>query len=251
VKVSILGCGWFGSALAKLLLSKGMSVSGSTTSADQLNDARTHLVKLETETDSRFDPDFFDCEALVVANNVRMNDGPAYLTRIRFTIELIERFKISRVIFISSTSVYGEPNTQVDENTRPIPETLSAKLLLQAEQLFQSAPFACTIIRLGGLIGPGREPGRFFAEKTNISNGLTPVNLVHLTDAIGITDWVIDTGIKDQVINAVSPDHPSRMDFYTAAARRIGAALPDFVAEKQRWKIVSSIYDTYQYEVGL
>lgn len=251
MKVSILGCGWFGHALAKSLVSKGIVVNGSTTSADQLDDTRTHLVKLETETNSVFDPVFFDCDLLVVANNVRMNDRPAYLARINFTIELTERFKIPRVIFISSTSVYGEPNTTVDENTRPQPETLSANLLLQAEQLFQSAAFACTIIRLGGLIGPGREPGRFFAGKTNIANGLAPVNLIHLTDAVGITSWVIDTGLKNKVINAVSPDHPTRMDFYTAAARQIGSAIPEFIEERQRWKIVSSIYGTYRYQAGL
>lgn len=251
MKVSILGCGWFGYALAKSLASKGIVVKGSTTSADRLDATRTYLVKLETETDSIFDPGFFDCDMLVVANNVRMSDRPAYLARINFTIELIGRFKIPRVIFISSTSVYGEPNTTVDENTPPQPETRSAKLLFEAERLFQNAPFSCTIIRLGGLIGPGREPGRFLAGKTNIANGLAPVNLVNLTDAVGVTGWVINTGIANKVINAVSPDHPTRMDFYTAATRRIGATLPDFIEEKQQWKIVNSIYGTYQYQVGL
>ena len=35
-KISILGCGWLGFPLAKALLSKGLSVKGSTTSSEKL-----------------------------------------------------------------------------------------------------------------------------------------------------------------------------------------------------------------------
>lgn len=63
--------------------------------------------------------------------------------------------------------------------------------------------------------------------------------------------WLIDTRLKNEVINTVSPDHLTRMDFYTAAARQIGSAIPEFIEERQRWKIVSSIYGTYRYQVGL
>jgi nucleoside-diphosphate-sugar epimerase len=249
VKVSILGCGWLGTALANSLLHKGIAVKGSTTTSDKLGSVRTHLIRLETAADSLVDPDFFDADLLVVANNVRMNDKEIYLNRVSYTIELIRKYHIPNVIFLSSTSIYGEPNAIVDETTPPMPETISAKLLYQAEQLFQSAPFNCTIIRLGGLYGPGRDPGRFFAGKTGIANGLAPVNLVHLDDAVSLTEKLIVNEAVNLVINAVSSDHPTRMEFYTAAAQRIGLPAPEFIAELKQWKIVNSIHSAYKFGI--
>ncbi len=248
MRVSILGCGWFGTALAKSLIGNGIRVKGSTTSQNKLDETRTHVVNLKTPGESVVDPDFFDCDVLVVANNVRMDDEATYLKRVEFTISLIKQFTISRVIFISSTSVYGDYNAVVDETTPPQPETLSARLLFKAEQLFQNAPFACNILRLGGLIGPGRDPGKFFAGKTNIGNGLAPVNLIHLDDAVGITIQLIGAGVNRAVMNAVFPDHPNRRDFYTGATMAIGLPPPAFVAERMQWKIVVSIFRDYQYQ---
>jgi len=58
--------------------------------------------------------------------------------------------------------------------------------LYRSEQLFhENTNFQTTVIRLAGLIGPGRNPARFFAGKTNIPNGNAPVNLIHLDDCIG------------------------------------------------------------------
>jgi len=249
--VSILGCGWFGTVLSKALRDQGHAVKGSTTSGDKLDSNRSHLIKLTSAEDSVYDPVFFDCDIIVIANNVRMNDEVAYLQRINFTIELIKRFNIPKVIFISSTSVYGEPGTTVDETTAPQAGTLSAKLLVQAEQLFQTASFNWTVLRFAGLIGPGRDPGRFFAGKSSIPNGLAPVNLLHIDDAVGITLQLIATASDHQIINAVSPDHPSRMDFYRTAAKHSGLELPDFIATCVQWKIVNSCYTDYKYTHNL
>jgi len=251
MKVSILGCGWLGTTLSKTLKDQGHNVKGSTTSTDKLDDNRTHLVKLASAANSVYDPDFFDCDLLVISNNVRMNHEADYLTRINFTIELIKRFNIPKVIFISSTSVYGEPNTIVDETTPPQPETLSSKSLVEAERLFQNEPFSCTVLRFAGLNGPGRDPGRFFAGKTGIPNGLAPVNLLHLDDAVGITRQLIAAGSNHQIINAVSPGHPTRMDFYTRAAKQSDLELPVFIPEQTQWKIVQSSYMDYKYKHNL
>ena len=98
----------------------------------------------------------------------------------------------SVIHFISSTSVYGDVCGMVDEDTLPSPETLSGEILVLAEKLFTSSnSFQTTVIRFGGLVGPGRDPGRFFAGKENISNGLAPVNLIHLDDCIGIGKEII------------------------------------------------------------
>jgi len=250
--VSILGCGWFGQPLAKSLLSKGIDVKGSTTSPGKLpllkvSNIPAYLIDISSPETSIFDPSFFTCDILVIANNVRINDEEKYLAKIAFTIDLIKQFKIKKAIFISSISVYGEPGAHVDERTQPTPVTVSGKLLLQAELLLQAQlTFTTTIIRFAGLIGPGRDPGNFFAGKTNIPNGDAPVNLIHLDDCIGITEKIILSDIEIELVNAVAPSHPTKTVFYIAASKKSGLPIPSFISGKTAWKIVDSIYAVKQ-----
>jgi nucleoside-diphosphate-sugar epimerase len=246
--VSILGCGWYGQALAKSLTGKGIAVKGSTTSPQKLaaleaDGIPAHLVNIASWVDSIVDPNFFLCDVLVMANNVKITDEDAYLEKINTTMALIKYYEIKRVIFISSTSVYGETNSTVDETTTPVPETTSGKALLKAEQLLQQeTAFTSTIIRFGGLLGPGRDPGRFFAGKTNIPNGQAPVNLIHLDDCIGITEKIIQADLGNLTINAVAPHHPAKSEFYIAAAQKSDLDIPQFIVELKQWKIVNSVY---------
>ncbi len=62
IRISILGCGWFGTALSRAMSAKGYSIKGSTTSEDKRDETRTHLIRLETAEDSEIEPDFFDCD---------------------------------------------------------------------------------------------------------------------------------------------------------------------------------------------
>ena len=119
------------------------------------------------------------------------------------------------------------------------------------QKLFQNAPFSCISLRFAGLFGPGRDPGKFFTGKINIPNGLAPVNLLHLDDAVGMTMQLMENISNDKIINVVSQGHPSRMDFYSQAAKRSGLEPPIFVPECLQWKIVSSSYTGYRYKHNL
>ena len=61
--VSILGCGWYGKALARALLQKGMTVKGSATSAEKLEAlAASGIIPFIAVFDAGsqdFDPEFF------------------------------------------------------------------------------------------------------------------------------------------------------------------------------------------------
>ena len=147
-------------------------------------------------------------------------------------------FELKRIIFISSTSVYAEQNVEVDEETLPQSDEPSGKLHIAVEQALMKLQVPLAILRCGGLIGPGRHPGRFFAGKYDIPNGMAPVNLIHLADVLGVIQMVIEEQL-DGVINVVAPDHPSRAAFYTQAARDGGYELPQFIQELRSWKSVS------------
>src|SRR5690606_1146302 len=69
--------------------------------------------------------------------------------------------------------------------------------------------------------------------------GLAPVNMIHLDDCIAIIKKVIALGYWNQTINACSPLHPTRKEFYTEATRLYGGTIPDFVEEKGQQKVIS------------
>ncbi|SHM12890.1 SDR family oxidoreductase [Mucilaginibacter sp. OK098] len=246
--VSILGCGWYGKALAKSLLKNKVIVKGSATSPEKLQQLSDLgiipcLVNFKAEGKD-YDPEFFKCDILIISipPKARQGEGKDYPPKIQRIINVINRHQIAKVIYISSTVVYGDSNGEVNELDSPKPDTESGKTLLEAENLFKlQIAFKTTIIRFAGLVGPGRHPGRFFAGKKGIPNGLAPVNLIHLEDCLGITLAVIEQDAFGGLINASSPDHPAKSDFYLQAALRAGLTAPEFINELNSWKLINSV----------
>lgn len=243
-----MGCGWYGLALAKALVSNGIKVKGSTTSPGKMetmaaDGIEPYLVNFTAATEN-YDARFFNCDILLIAipPKTRAGEGVDFIHKIEKIINAIKRHGVKKVIFISSTGVYADLNNQVDENTNPQPNTEAGRVLFVAENLFrQEATFKTTIIRFAGLIGPGRAPGRFFAGKKDIPNGNTPVNLVHLDDCIGLTKAIINKDAFGYLFNGCAPDHPIKSAFYTRAAADAGLEKPEFIDELREWKIVKSV----------
>lgn len=155
-----------------------------------------------------------------------------FVSKIKNVIPFIEKSTIENVLFISSTSVYGEDNLIVTEETELNPDTESGKQLVQAEQLLQNNQnFKTTVLRFGGLIGEDRHPIKFLAGRTNIENPNAPINLIHQDDCIGIIQKIIELNSWDQVFNAVTPFHPSRKEYYTQKAVDLNLKLPEFNSE--------------------
>ncbi|WP_293306205.1 SDR family oxidoreductase [Pedobacter sp. UBA5917] len=259
--ISILGCGWFGLALAKRLISLNYTVKGSTTSEEKLptlqaESIQPYLVNFTAE-EIIADGTFFDADTLFICippkrNSTEFHDYPQ---KIKSILEAAKN-KSKHVVLISSTSVYSDENKTVNENSETNPDTDSGKVVLAAELLFKGiSPNNYTIIRFAGLIGPDRNPGRFFAGKSNVPNGLAPVNLIHQTDAVGIAVKILEQQAFGRIYNACLPKHPAKMDFYTNAAKATGLELPQFIAEKKDWKIVESLnvpqFLGYEFEVEI
>jgi nucleoside-diphosphate-sugar epimerase len=243
--VSILGCGWYGRALAGSLVQKGISVKGSSTSPEKFGQFAAegiipYQVHFEADSES-FDPSFFHCDILVVAitPKFRKNGTALYLPKINRIITAIKQYRIKKVIYISSTAVYGDRNREVSESDDPKPDTESGLILREAEKLFEKeSAFKTTIIRFGGLVGPGRHPGRFFAGKKHVPNGMAPVNLVHLLDCTGISIAIIEKDAFGYLFNGCAPDHPAKEVFYRNAAIQAGLSLPEFLHEQNTYKII-------------
>lgn len=260
-KVSILGCGWFGLALAKKLIDLGFLVKGSTTTAEKIpllaaQKIEPFLIHFSAN-EIIANPFFFDADVLFICippkrNSTELNEYP---NKIKAILQASQN-KSAKVVLISSTSVFKDESIAVNELSMPNPDTDSGRVVLAAEHILKEfAPSNYTIIRFAGLFGPERNPGKFFAGKKDIPNGLAPVNLIHQIDAVGIAVKLLETGAFGNIYNATNPQHPSKQDFYTAAAKASGLAEPQFRTEKKDWKIVESLnvpkFLNYEFKVDL
>ena len=253
-QISILGCGWLGLPLAQTLLENEFSVKGSTTSIEKLSvlenlGIRPYLIVLSPtlskgergETIASF---LEGSKTLIIdiPPKLRGSEKENFVSKIKNVIPFIEKSTVENVIFISSTSVYGEDNLEVTEETELNPDTESGKQLVQTEQLLQSnSNFKTTILRFGGLIGEDRHPIKFLAGRKKIENPNAPINLIHQEDCIGIILKIVELNSWKKTFNAVAPFHPSRKDYYTQKAFDLNLALPEFNSENLTFgKTISS-----------
>lgn len=249
-QISILGCGWLGLPLAKSLIKDGFSVKGSTTSLEKmvvLNEAgiASFQINVLEDTIEGEIVSFLENSSVLIVDippKLRGNSNENFVSKIQTLITSLEQSTVKKVLFVSSTSVYADDNSEVTEATQPQPETESGKQLLEAEfVLMNNHHFQTTVIRFGGLIGDDRHPIRFLSGRKNIENPEAPINLIHQSDCIGIIKRVIENESWNEVFNAVAPYHPSRKEYYTQKAMELNLALPEFdESNSSIGKIISS-----------
>ena len=261
IKISILGCGWLGLPLAKSLLSKSYTVKGSTTSESKLDVLKNvgispFQIQLEADQIIGKIKDFLNETNVLIIDippglrrETSTSNEMTFVNKIKNLIPYIEKSGIQKVVFVSSTSVYGDsfPIVEITEETKPNPDTESGKQLLIAETLLQSnSNFRTTVIRFGGLLGDDRHPVKFLAGRTNVENAEAPVNMIQREDCIGIIKEILkqvqhDNWEWNQTFNAVAPQHPTRKEYYHKKAKNLNLPLPIFAENlESKGKIISS-----------
>lgn len=241
LKISVLGCGWLGFPLAIHLVNKGCVVKGSTRSPQKLTAFHQYkilpfLIEVNKRIKGTNIPLFFQSDILFI--NIppgRKKKGVArsHPLQIKAILEQAKKHGIKKILFVSSTSIYGNANRMVTEIDEPKPETPSAHALVEVEELLMGQKdMEVTILRMGGLVGLERPAGRFLAGKTDIKNGLAPVNMAHQIDCISVITAVIEQEKWGAIYNVCSDEHPTKKDFYTHQAIKQGFELPTFLEEE-------------------
>ena len=255
--VSILGCGWLGLPLGAHLARQGYPVKGSTTTPEKLKRLEEagidpYLLRLGSEVEGDRARAFFEADVLVLNIPPGRRDPDVrarFGQRIAAVRERLAASPVRHVLFASSTSVYPDLNRVVteedatEEDVEAAP-TDSGKALLEAEgALMADVRYATTVVRLAGLYGYDRRPGRFLAGKTELENGEAPVNLIHRDDAVALFAALIEAGadVRGETFNAASDVHPTRRRFYAWAAGQLGLDPPTFTdGAPPRYKVVSN-----------
>ena len=246
-KISVLGCGWLGLPLAKKLIENGYEVKGSTTSESKLELLKNagispYQIKMEeNEITGNMESFLENTDVLLVdvPPKLRGDFTENFVQKIKTLLPYIENSKVKKVLFVSSTSVYGDtfPIQELDEESALNPDTESGKQLVEVEKLLQSNEnFQTTILRFGGLIGPDRNLAKFLAGKENVANPNAPINFIHQEDCIGIICAMLrqvenETWNWNDTFNAVTPNHPNRENYYTEKALEMNLKVPTFVKD--------------------
>ncbi len=236
-QLSILGCGWLGFPLAQQLIREGYAVKGSVRKkqdADKLKQSNINPYILNVGSEKIVgDLSGFlkDSETLIISipPGLRKNPEDSFVQKTKNLLPFIEQSRVKKVLFISSTSVYGNDETVVTEETVPKPETESGKQLVEVECLLKNnAHFKTTVLRFGGLIGSDRHPVNYLAGKKNLKDPEAPINLIHLEDCINIIRIILKKKCWDDIFNGVAPNHPTREEYYTRVAKTVGLKPPQF-----------------------
>lgn len=237
--IGILGGGWLGTELARKALENKHIVRVTTTTPEKLNllnnkGFNASLLKIEESgIDGNLD-DFEGIDLLVITipPGLRKNPQRNYVGIVEQIIEKIEFFKIKKVLYTSSTGVYGFQEGIITEENELLGQTTSTRQIIEVEKkLLENKNFKSCIVRLGGLMGPNRHPIHSLSGKKDLPNPQSPINLIHQQDAVAILLQIIENWKGNQVYNAVTPFHPNRKDYYTQMAKI--AKLPPPTFEKK------------------
>ncbi|RZK28236.1 MAG: SDR family NAD(P)-dependent oxidoreductase [Hymenobacter sp.] len=248
--VAVLGCGWLGLPLAKVLQTQGYRVLGTTTTPEQLPvleaaGIEPHLLQLGADFSAADELRLTDLlrQANILVINIppRAAVAGGYPQLLRPVHRAVAAARLQAVLFVSTTGVYpDEPRLMREQDAISTRDASSDVLRTEGHFVPRYGQWQSTVVRLGGLIGPDRAPGRFLAGRQNLAQGDAPVNLLHLTDAVGVLSTVIKENIWGYTLNVCASSHPPRREFYVAAAEYLELTPPTFRPEFGSSKIIDS-----------
>lgn len=245
----IIGCGYLGERVAKLWAAAGDEVYAVTRRAEQADEwqaAGWHpLIADVTKPETLSELPAVDTLLIAVGyDRARYgNDaGPSitevYAGGIQNVLaalpEKTESGQSPRVIYISSTGVYGNAGGDVvDETTPPDPHREGGKASLAAEQVLAEHPLGKNgiVLRLAGIYGPDRLPyvKQLQAGEPIAAPGEGWLNLIHVDDAALVTLAAAESP-KAPALYCVADGEPVvRKAYYLEVAKALNAPEPQFV----------------------
>jgi nucleoside-diphosphate-sugar epimerase len=241
-KTLIVGCGYLGKRVARLLSERGDRVFGTTRSLGRgIELARWGIeavVADVTVPDSLARLPEVD-RVLYCVGFDRSKGVPiraVYVDGLRHALgHLIER--AGKLVYASSTGVYGQDDGGwVDEDSPAEPRSESGRACLEAEGVVRSyeadGRLPATILRFSGLYGPGRIMRRdaLMEGKPILGDPEKYLNLIHIDDAATAAVAALERG-QPGSLYLVSDDRPApRREFYDLAAEVLGAPEARFEA---------------------
>ncbi|MCC6490182.1 MAG: SDR family oxidoreductase [Candidatus Hydrogenedentes bacterium] len=234
MKTLIAGCGYVGTALAARLVAEGHEVWALRRTPGPLPEGVEALsADLMDPSTLAVIPEGLDFVFYTAAAGgyEEPRYRAAYVEGPRNLLDALasQRQDLKRVLFTSSTGVYAQQNGEWIDETSPAEQThFSGSALLEGERVFQSAPWPATIVRLGGIYGPGRAQ-----QLENVRNRIavcppepTYANLIHRDDCAGVLHHLMNLDAPGELYLGVDCEPAERGAMFRWMADLLGVPPP-------------------------
>ncbi len=170
----------------------------------------------------------------LAAGRQRSDYREVYLEGVKNLLRAAEGTPVTRIVYTSSTQVYGQNDGScVDECSPTEPQNENGRVLLAAEEALldgtraelsgEHASICATVVRLGGIHGPGRDLAeriRSAAGKQR-TDGDAYVNLIHRDDIVTALVRLLDVAYRG-VLNLTDDTPVKRRELYDGVINTAG-----------------------------
>lgn len=231
MKVIIVGYGWLGRQLAPKLVASGYQVIVTSRQQAALNNLPTGISGLVLDLaapvsveNNELSLTFADAWVISAISPAKQQSSQHYAQVLQHLATFLQQAKSRAVIHFSSSGIYQGLSGRVDETA--VLERTAPKVAQLAEGELQLQRLThCTTLRLAGLMGRGRHPGRFVAGKI-LGSPLAAVNMIHADDVISTVLSILQNGpAGQQLFNLSYPTFCARQRFYLAAVEALGCSV--------------------------
>ena len=216
MRVLICGCGYVGATLGLLLNAGGHEVFGLRRDPSKLPPG---ITPIRADLSEILSPQALPTHLAAVVYAVSPDEGRddayrlAYVDGLRNLLAALERIgSVRRLLFVSSTGVYGQSAGEwVDEDSPAEPQSSSGKRLLEGERvLWESNIVERVVLRLGGIYGPGREGAIERALVAPTGGPPQYTNRIHRDDCAGALLHLLTLPTPDPLYLGVDNDPADR-----------------------------------------
>ena len=223
-KILIAGCGDIGCRLGTQLSEDGHTVYGLRRDADKIP-SPIQPIEADLAQDSLDLPDDLDF-VFYTASAGKYNDFAyyqAYVSGLKNLLGALKGQKIKRFFFTSSSSVFGQSDGEwVTEDSPTQDNNFSTRRLLEGEALALDCGFPSTIVRFGGIYGPGRThiidlvlKGKAHCMEDVYSNR------IHVEDCVGIFKHLMNLDKLDPLYIGVDNQPTPSCEVYEWLAEQL------------------------------
>jgi nucleoside-diphosphate-sugar epimerase len=157
-----------------------------------------------------------------------------YLEGSRHVADWLRATPPQQLVYTSSTSVYGQTDgSLVDETSAIDPGVETGEILAATEKVWldeaQAGAIPSVLLRLAGIYGPGR--GYWFKEYlkgTARMNGRGDriLNMIHRDDVVGAVIRSLVAAPSGEIFNVVDNEPATQFTFFEWLSNRLGGSLP-------------------------
>lgn len=198
MKITIIGCGYVGKAIAQLWTKKGYQVTVTTTTPEKVTDLEqisSKVVVMFGDNLEAMREVITDTEVILLSIGAKNRNAyrEIYLNTAKTLVNALQNNDtVKQIIYTGSYAVLGDKQGEwVNETTQVTPTNENSEILINTENTLLSTStdkLKVCILRLGGIYGPGREIIKIFrtwSGTTRPGSGEDYTNWIHLDDIVG------------------------------------------------------------------